>query len=248
MILAGQVLVDGQLMDKPGQRVEDDVEVTVREGLRYVGRGGLKLEHALDRFGVDVSGKIAVDVGASTGGFTDCLLQRGARRVYTVDVGYGQLAWQLRQDRRVVVLERTNIRYLEGLPEPVDLATIDVSFISLELIWPAVLRLLEPRGKVLALIKPQFEAAREQVQKGGVVIDSTVHRQVLEQAVRGAVQAGLRIRGLTASPLKGPAGNIEFFAYLTKDARLDNISLPDEIETALAAAPIQGEAAEIEQE
>jgi 23S rRNA (cytidine1920-2'-O)/16S rRNA (cytidine1409-2'-O)-methyltransferase len=249
MILAGQVLVNDQAMDKPGKRVQDNVDLTVRGGPRYVSRGGLKLEHALDRFGLDVSGKIAVDVGASTGGFTDCLLQRGALRVYAIDVGYGQLAWQLRQDPRVVVLERTNIRYLEGLAEPVELATIDVSFISLELVWPAVLRLLEPRGKVLALIKPQFEAGREQVQRGGVVRDPGVHRQVLEEAVQGAVRAGLRMRGLTASPLRGPAGNVEFFAYLTNDVRLDNICLPDAMEVALAEArSIQGKAAEMAQE
>lgn len=247
MILAGQVLVGDQLVDKPGQGVEDNVEVTVREGLRYVGRGGLKLEHAVDRFGVDVSGKTAVDVGASTGGFTDCLLQRGARRVYAVDVGYGQLAWQLRQDPRVVVLERTNVRYLEDLPELVELATIDVSFISLELVWPVVVRLLQARGEILALVKPQFEARREQVQKGGVVRDSKVHRQVLERVVQRAASEGLRIRGLTASPLKGPAGNVEFFAYLTKDDRLDNVSLHEAAEAALAEAQsIQGKA-EIEQ-
>jgi len=236
LILAGQVLVDDELIDKPGKRVQEDAQVAIREGLKYVSRGGLKLEHALDRFGVDVSDKVVADVGASTGGFTDCLLQRGARRVYAIDVGYGQLAWRLRQDPRVVVLERTNIRYLEGLPEVVDLATIDVSFISLELVWPVVIELLSPRGEILALVKPQFEAGREEVQKGGVVRDPQVHRQVLEKVVRGPLGEGLRLRGLTASPLKGPAGNVEFFAYLTKDARFDKVDLEEAIEVSLAEA------------
>jgi 23S rRNA (cytidine1920-2'-O)/16S rRNA (cytidine1409-2'-O)-methyltransferase len=235
LIMAGQVLVGDDVVDKPGKLVSEDGQVTVREGLPYVSRGGVKLEHALDRFGVDVTGRIAADVGASTGGFTDCLLQRGARRVYAIDVGYGQLAWRLRQDPRVVVLERTNIRYLESLPEPVDLVTVDVAFISLELVLPKVVSLLQAEGEIVALIKPQFEAGREQVGKGGVVKDPAVHRAVLEDVLAWAISNGLRIRGLTLSPLRGPAGNLEFFAYLSRDQRLGSIS----VEEAIAASIVE---------
>jgi 23S rRNA (cytidine1920-2'-O)/16S rRNA (cytidine1409-2'-O)-methyltransferase len=236
LIMAGQALVDGQVVDKPGKRVSEDAQVSVRAGLGYVGRGGVKLEHALERFRVDVAGKIAADVGASTGGFTDCLLQRGARRVYAIDVGYGQLAWRLRQDPRVVVYERTNIRSIEGLPEPVDLATIDVSFISLDLVWPHVVKLLEPRGEILALVKPQFEAGREHVGRGGVVKDPQVHRQVLQRVIQGACREGLRLRGLTASPLKGPAGNVEFFVYLSLGDEVASVGEQASIENVLAEA------------
>jgi 23S rRNA (cytidine1920-2'-O)/16S rRNA (cytidine1409-2'-O)-methyltransferase len=159
---------------------------------------------------------VAADVGASTGGFTDCLLQRGASKVYAIDVGYGQLAWRLRQHPRVVVMERTNARYLESLPEPIDLATVDVSFISLELVLPRVMSWLRPAGDIIALIKPQFEAGREEVGKGGVVKDPEVHRAVLDKILTWAVDHGLAVRGLIASPLKGPAGNVEFLAYLSK--------------------------------
>jgi 23S rRNA (cytidine1920-2'-O)/16S rRNA (cytidine1409-2'-O)-methyltransferase len=236
LIMAGQVLVDGQVVDKPGTRIPEGAQVSVRAGLGYVGRGGVKLEHALERFRVEVAGKIAADVGASTGGFTDCLLQRGARRVYAIDVGYGQLAWRLRQDPRVVVYERTNIRYLEGLPEPVDLATIDVSFISLELVWPHLVKLLEPGAGILALVKPQFEAGREQVGRGGVVKDPQVHRQVLERVIQGAWKEGLRLRGVTASPLKGPAGNVEFFVYLSLGDEAASVEEQESIDNALAEA------------
>ena len=217
LILAGEVTVNGRVVDKPGTFVPANALVEIKELPRYVSRGGIKLEAALKTFGVNPRGKVALDVGASTGGFTDCLLQFGAVKVYAVDVGYGQLAWKLRQDPRVVVLERTNIRYLESLPEPVDIATIDVSFISLRLVLPAVLRLLKPPGEVVALIKPQFEAGKEQVGKGGVVRDPAVHREVLSKLVELASSLGLFTKGLMASPLLGPAGNVEFFAHWTRE-------------------------------
>jgi 23S rRNA (cytidine1920-2'-O)/16S rRNA (cytidine1409-2'-O)-methyltransferase len=239
LIMAGQVLVDGHVVDKAGNRIPESAQVTLRERLRYVSRGGTKLEHALDRFGIGASGKTAADIGASTGGFTDCLLRRGARKVYAIDVGYGQLAWQIRQDARVVVLDRTNIRHLASLPEPVDLATVDVSFISLEVVLPHVVRLLHPEGEILALIKPQFEAKREEVGRGGVVRDPTVHRMVLEKVIRRAAKERLRVLGLAPSPLRGPAGNVEFFAHLSRDQRLDNIDIEEALEECL------GEAAEI---
>lgn len=236
LIMAGQVLVDDDVVDKSGKRVAEDAQVTIRAGLPYVSRGGIKLEHALDRFEVDVTGKISADVGASTGGFTDCLLQRGARRVYAIDVGYGQLAWQLRQDPRVVVLERTNIRYLESLPESIDLATVDVAFISLELVLPKAMDLLQPQGEIIVLIKPQFEAEREQVGKGGVVRDPAVHRAVLEKIAAWAMDSRLQVRGLIPSPLKGPAGNLEFFAHLSRDEDLENINVEEAITSALTQA------------
>ncbi len=214
LIQAGSVLVNGQVLDKPGAQVSVEADISVRETLRYASRGGLKLEAALDAFGIDPSGMIAVDVGASTGGFTDVLLQRGAQRVYAIDVGYGQLAWRLRQDPRVVVMERTNIRYLAGLPEPVDLAVVDVSFISLQLVLPVIWRLLKPDGQIVALIKPQFEAGRGQVGKGGVVRDPGVHRAVLHRLLGWAREQGLSPRGLLRSPIMGPAGNVEFLAHL----------------------------------
>ena len=219
LIMAGEVQVSGRVVDKPGRLVPEDAPVEVRRQPRYVSRGGLKLEAALDRFGLDVSGKVAVDVGASTGGFTDCLLQRGAAKVYAVDVGYGQLAWKLRQDPRVIPLERTNIRYLEALPggELADLAVIDASFIGLRLVLPATLRLLKPDGQVIALVKPQFEAGRQDVGRGGVVRDPQVHRRVLEEVAALAQELGLTVAGLTVSPAPGPAGNVEFLIWLTRD-------------------------------
>jgi 23S rRNA (cytidine1920-2'-O)/16S rRNA (cytidine1409-2'-O)-methyltransferase len=216
LIMAGQVSVDDQVVDKPGTRVPVVAQVTVDEGLPYVSRGGLKLAAALDAFELDVRSWIVADVGASTGGFADCLLQRGAAKVYAIDVGYGQLAWKLRQDPRVVVMERTNARYLETLPEPVDLATVDVSFISLRLILPAVLGWLRPEAaesRIVALIKPQFEAGRKQVGKGGVVRDPVVHRRVLERIIGWAEEHELGLMGLIRSPLTGPAGNVEFLAH-----------------------------------
>lgn len=216
LIRAGEVLVDERIFDKPGMQVPVEADIRVRERLPYVGRGGLKLEAALDAFHVDVAGAVAADVGASTGGFTDCLLQRGATKVYAIDVGYGQLAWQLRQDERVVVMERTNARYLEELPESIDLATIDVSFISLRLILPPVIGWLTPAGHVIALIKPQFEAGPEDVGKGGIVRDPDVHRRVLRDVLGFALAEGLTLRGLIPSPITGAEGNVEFLAWLAQ--------------------------------
>lgn len=213
LIMAGQVLVDGQVVDKPGTRVAAEGPVEVTRGLPYVSRGGLKLAAALDAFDLSVAGWVAADVGASTGGFTDCLLQRGAARVYAIDVGYGQLAWKLRQDERVVVMDRTNVRYVEKLPEEIDLATIDTSFISLKLVLPAARRWLRPGGHIVSLIKPQFEAGREKVGKGGVVRDPEVHRAVLVDLLAWGEAQGMGPQGLIRSPIVGPAGNVEFLAH-----------------------------------
>lgn len=230
LILAGKVSVEGEIISKPGTLIRSDASIELKEGIPYVSRGGLKLEFALKAFGIDPTGKVAIDVGASTGGFTDCLLQHGAARVYAVDVGYGQLAWKLRHDPRVVVLERTNIRYLESLPEPVDLATIDVSFISLKLVLPSVLRLMKPKAEILALVKPQFEAGREKVGKGGVVRDPQVHREVLETLVEYAHSLGLHTLGLATSPFLGPAGNVEFFAHWARGIEAPPLDLAKAIE------------------
>lgn len=213
LIRAGLVRVAGQVSDKPGLRVTADSDITLQARPPFVSRGGEKLKAALERFDLDVAGVVAADVGASTGGFTDCLLQHGASRVYAIDVGYGQLAWQLRNDPRVIVMERTNARYLDRLPEAVSLITVDVSFISLGLILPTAVRWLERGGQVMTLIKPQFEAGRREVGKGGVVRDPAVHRRVLEQVLEIAVGLDLELRGLMPSPLRGPAGNVEFLGW-----------------------------------
>jgi 23S rRNA (cytidine1920-2'-O)/16S rRNA (cytidine1409-2'-O)-methyltransferase len=216
LILAGAVVVDGRIVDKPGTRVTTDARVEMRERPPYVSRGGLKLAPALDAFRVSVVGAVCADVGASTGGFTDCLLQRGAARVYAIDVGYGQLAWRLRQDSRVVVMERTNARYVERLPEPVGLVTVDASFISLDKLFPALVRWLDASAHVIPLVKPQFEAGREQVGRGGVVRDPEVHRQVLEKMANDAARCGLTVWGVIRSPINGPAGNAEFLMHLRR--------------------------------
>lgn len=218
LIMAGEVLVDEQVSDKPGRTVPVDAAIRVRTPLPYVSRGGQKLAAALEAFDLPVADAVALDVGASTGGFTDCLLQAGAARVYAVDVGYGQLAWKLRSDARVVALERTNIRYLEQLPdgELADLAVIDASFISLELVLPAALRLVKPDAQIVALIKPQFEAGQDDVGKGGVVRDTRVHRRVLRATCDLAAAQGLHVAGLIPSPLLGPAGNVEFLIWLRR--------------------------------
>ena len=219
LIMAGSVYVNNQKFDKPGDTVSDDAEIEVRGStLKYVSRGGLKLEKAMQLFPIDLNGKICMDIGASTGGFTDCMLQNGAQRVYSVDVGYGQLAWQLRQDPRVVNLERTNARYLtrEQVPEEIDFFSVDVSFISLRIILPAVRPLLRDGGQAVCLIKPQFEAGREKVGKKGVVRDRAVHEEVVETICRFALENGYSVLGLTFSPVKGPEGNIEYLAYLEK--------------------------------
>src|SRR5512136_329445 len=218
LVLAGEVYVDGQMALKPGLKVRDEAQVEVRERLPYVSRGGLKLAAALDGFRVSVQNAICADVGASTGGFTDCLLQRGAARVYAIDVGYGQLAWQLRRDERVVVMERTNVRYVEALPEPVQFVAMDASFISLGLLLPPVVRWLDPSADVIPLVKPQFEAGRGQVGKGGVVRDPAVHRQVLLRVASWLGQRDCVVLGICDSGTPGPKGNVEYFIYFC-DAR-----------------------------
>lgn len=217
LIMAGQVRSGGAVIDKAGTPLAPDADLVVAQPPRFVSRGGEKLDWALEQFGLDVAGLVCADFGASTGGFTDVLLQRGAARVYAVDVGYGQLDYRLRTDPRVIVLDRTNVRYLESLPEPIDLVTIDVSFISLRLVLPAALRVLKPEGRCVALIKPQFEAGRERVGKGGVVRDPAVHRQVLRDVLETAAGLGLTPTGLTRSPITGPAGNVEFLVLLERE-------------------------------
>lgn len=219
IIMAGQVFCQDRRMDKAGASLPADAVLEVRgQGLRYVSRGGLKLEKAMRDFDLpDLTGAVAIDVGASTGGFTDCMLQNGAARVYAVDVGYGQLAWSLRSDPRVVCLERTNARELttEQIPEPLDFGSVDVSFISLRLILPPVRALMKPTGELVCLIKPQFEAGREKVGKKGVVRDRRVHLEVLEQFLRHAAESGFYVKDVTFSPIRGPEGNIEYLGHLT---------------------------------
>ena len=222
IIMSGQVYVDGQKADKPGISYEDTVSIEVRgETCPYVSRGGWKLEKALRHFNVDPTGYVCSDSGASTGGFTDCLLQQGAKKVFAIDVGYGQLDWKIRSDDRVVVMERTNIRYVtpEQLGEQLDISVIDVSFISLKIVLPTIKSLLKPSGQVLCLIKPQFEAGREKVGKKGVVRDAATHKEVLDDFVALAAELNFTILGLTFSPVKGPEGNIEFLGHLTLAAQ-----------------------------
>jgi len=218
LILGGSVKIDSNIADKAGAVVKPGSVLEVSEKSEFVSRGGEKLKSALDHFHPDLDGKIALDVGASTGGFTDCLLKYGARKVYAVDVGYGQLAWELRNDPRIVVLERTNARNLQRdmFEEPPQFAVIDVSFISLTLVLPATAAVLSADGEIMALIKPQFEAGREHVGKGGVVRDDAVHRRVIQKISDFAADSGLLSRGVIESPLLGPAGNKEFFIYLAK--------------------------------
>ena len=216
-IMSGLVFVNGQRVDKPGTAVDPEAALEVRgEAIPFVSRGGFKLDKALKVFPVDPAGKACIDCGASTGGFTDVLLQHGAAKVYAVDVGYGQLAWKLRCDERVVNLERTNLRYVtqEQIPELLDLAVMDVSFISIRLVLPAVKALLKPGADLICLIKPQFEAGREEVGKKGVVRDESVHRQVVSDILTFAPSIGLTVAGLDYSPIKGPEGNIEYICHL----------------------------------
>ncbi len=219
LILAGQVLVDGQKRDKAGALISGDAEIRILgEQLPYVSRGGLKLEAALDGFNIAVSGKTAIDIGASTGGFSDCLLQRGASRVYAVDVGYGQLAWKLRQDPRVVVLERVNIRDMDPglIPVPADIAVIDVSFISLEKVIPHLLKLLKPAADIVALIKPQFEVGRGQVGKGGIVRDEAARTAAVKRIEDCVRNLGFDVQGIIPSPITGQDGNVEFLLYAVR--------------------------------
>ena len=214
LIMAGEVLAGGNFVIKSGTLIDESTEITVRAPSPYVSRGGIKLAHALDTFQVDVSGMVAADIGASTGGFTDCLLQRGAKKIYAIDVGYGQLAYRLRRDKRVVVMERTNARYPVSLPEKVDLATLDLSFISVTRVIPSAIGLLKDGGSLLVLIKPQFEARRAEVGKGGIIKDPQRHARVLGRFITWAVSEKLRLRGLVASPICGSSGNREFFVRL----------------------------------
>lgn len=223
-IMSGLVFVNGRRSDKPGAPVAEDAAVEVRgSALRYVSRGGLKLEKAMEIWPIDVRGAVCMDVGASTGGFTDCMLQNGAAKVYAVDVGYGQLAWSLRSDGRVVCLERTNARYLDHtlIPEEPDFSSVDVSFISLKLILPAIAAVLNQTGQVVCLVKPQFEAGREKVGKKGVVRDPAVHREVLERFLDHAGESGFAVRDLSYSPVRGPEGNIEYLGWLERGARAE---------------------------
>ena len=218
-VMSGLVFVNGQRADKPGMQVSPDVNVEVKgTALPYVSRGGLKLEKALKVFPIDVNGKVCIDCGASTGGFTDVLLKNGAAKVYSVDVGYGQLAWSLRNDERVVNMERTNIRYIssEQIPEPLDICVMDLSFISVKLVLPAVCALLKNDAQLVCLIKPQFEAGREEVGKKGVVRDKAVHLSVIESVLSFAPTVGMTVMGLDFSPIKGPEGNREYLCYMKK--------------------------------
>ena len=241
-IMAGEVYVNGQKADKSGMEVDITSNIEVRgSACPYVSRGGLKLEKALKNFGVDPTGYVCSDSGASTGGFTDCLLQQGASKVFAIDVGYGQLAWKIRNDPRVVVMERTNIRYVtpEDLGEPLDLSVIDVSFISLGLVLPVVKTLLKPTGQVLCLIKPQFEAGKDKVGKKGVVRDPAVHEEVLQNFISLAKSLDFTIRNLTFSPVKGPEGNIEFLAHLSMQPGENSYLAPGEL-VAQAHAALKG--------
>ena len=238
-IMEGGVFVDGQRVDKPGTAVDPEKKIELRGGqLPYVSRGGLKLEKALRVFPVDPTDRVCIDCGASTGGFTDVLLQNGAKKVYAVDVGYGQLAWKLRTDERVINLERTNVRYIsrEQIPEPLDLGACDVSFISIRLILPAVHALLREDGDMLCLIKPQFEAGRGKVGKKGVVRDTATHQEVLSGFVEFFPTAGYTLMGLDYSPIRGPEGNIEYLAWLKK-----GVHTAPEIDTAALVAASHGE-------
>ena len=228
-VMAGLVYVNGQKAAKPGDQIRADAAVEVRGGAEFVSRGGHKLKKALEVFPISPEGKICMDIGASTGGFTDCMLQNGAKKVYAVDVGYGQLAWKLRSDERVVNLERTNVRYLtrEQAPEAPEFVSIDVAFISLRLVLPVVHTFLADGGVCVCLIKPQFEAGRERVGKKGVVRDPEVHKDVIRGICEFAKNEGFSVRGLDFSPIKGPEGNIEYLLYLTKPGGEDAPTDPD---------------------
>lgn len=218
-IMAGIVYVDGQKSDKAGNMVDAEAEIFVKENLcPYVSRGGLKLEKSMAAFDLSMAGKVCMDIGASTGGFTDCMLQKGASKVYAIDVGYGQLDWKLRSDNRVVNMEKCNVRYLDPqtIAEPIDFISIDVSFISLKLIFPVAQKVLAEDGEIVCLVKPQFEAGREQVGKKGIVRDRNVHREVIEKVMDYAAENGLHALGLTYSPVTGAKGNIEYLLYLCK--------------------------------
>lgn len=235
-IMAGKIFVDGQRVDKAGEKVSVDAEIIFKgQEIPYVSRGGLKLEKAMKEFGISLENKTCMDIGASTGGFTDCMLQNGAKKVFSIDVGYGQFAWKLRTDPRVVCMERTNIRYVtpDDIGEPVDFASIDVSFISLKKIMPATINLLSNEGEVVALIKPQFEAGKEKVGKKGVVRDINVHKEVVKSIVDYLYSENLNILAVSYSPIKGPEGNIEYLVYFTKDKNRESTFSVDDIENTV---------------
>ena len=241
LIMEGKVYVNNQKADKAGDQVGEKDKVELRgETLKYVSRGGLKLEKAMAAFSIKLDGCVAMDIGASTGGFTDCMLQNGAKKVFSVDVGYGQLAWKLRTDERVVNMERTNIRYVtsEEIGEKLDFASIDVSFISLKLVLPVASELLKEGGELVALIKPQFEAGREKVGKKGVVRDPEVHREVIENVIDFARGSGFNVLGLEFSPIRGPEGNIEYLMYARKENSAD-VELGEEIASLVARSHLE---------
>ncbi|MBW7573749.1 TlyA family RNA methyltransferase [Caproiciproducens faecalis] len=228
MIMMGNVYIDNQKSDKPGTMLPVDTEIEIRgETMPYVSRGGLKLEKAMAVFPIELKDKITMDIGASTGGFTDCMLQNGAKKVYSIDVGYGQLAWKLRTDPKVVNLERTNVRYItqDQVPDEIDFFSVDVSFISLCLVLPVARNFMAESAQAVCLIKPQFEAGREKVGKKGVVRDPAVHREVIDKIVRFVLEHGFSVLGLTYSPVKGPEGNIEYLIYLQKAEKTESVPL-----------------------
>ena len=242
LIMEGKVYVNNQKADKAGDQIGEKDKVEVRgETLKYVSRGGLKLEKAMASFPISLAGSVAMDIGASTGGFTDCMLQNGAVKVFSVDVGYGQLAWKLRTDERVVNMERTNIRYVtaDDIGEQLDFASIDVSFISLKLVLPVACQLLKDGGELVALIKPQFEAGREKVGKKGVVRDPAVHREVIETVTKFAQENGFDVLGLEFSPIRGPEGNIEYLMYARKDNNSQKKDLTEEIASLVEKSHIE---------
>lgn len=238
LIMSGVVFVDGERVDKAGATVDEQAEIEVRgSGINYVSRGGLKLEKAMQLFPINLENKVCMDIGASTGGFTDCMLQNGASKVFAVDVGYGQLAWKLRCDERVVNLERTNVRYLtaEQIGQPIDFISVDVSFISLKLVLPVAKTYLKQDGEIVCLIKPQFEAGRENVGKKGVVRDKQVHIDVVKSIIDFALQNKFDVKGLSFSPVKGPEGNIEYLIYLKNGSGICEIAEDFASETVFAS-------------
>ena len=238
-IMAGKVFVDGRRVDKAGEKVPVTANIEYKgEKLPYVSRGGLKLEKAMKNFPITLKGKVCMDIGASTGGFTDCMLQNGASKVFSIDVGYGQFAWKLRTDERVVCMERTNIRYVkpEDLGELVDFASIDVSFISLKKIMPATVELLKDNSEVVALIKPQFEAGKEKVGKKGVVRDIEVHKEVVFGIIDYLIEHNLNVLGVSYSPIKGPEGNIEYLVYFTKDTERESTFVREDVDKVVEAS------------
>ena len=238
VILAGEVRVNGEVVDKAGSTVPIDSELSLKTSNKLVGRGGLKLEGALKNFNLDVQGIVCADVGSSTGGFTQVLLNAGATKVYAIDVGYGELDWKLRSDARVCVMERTNARYLDSLPEPIKFVSIDVSFISLDKILPAVKKWIDPQAKIVCLVKPQFEAAKSLVGEGGIVKNPETHRAVLMNVIEMSVKIGFQVLGLMPSPIKGAKGNVEFLLLLEDDK---GIKVGQDIEKLVSKALLEAE-------